>query len=80
MPILPGEYSKSKAIAILRGRGFTEHYDTGECGDGGYGSREYYCRPGAERNEFQQPYDNATISRLGGTWRISIFERAAVDG
>lgn len=72
MSALNQHRSKHEALARVRKHGYTEHFDTGEAGDGGYGSRLYYCRPDPVRNCFGQPLEVATLSRVAGAWYSSV--------
>lgn len=70
------EFIKTKAAAkkAVIVQGFTVHFDTGESGDGGYGSREYFTKLDAQKNEFGFPLQYATISKVGRLgWHISVF-------
>lgn len=74
MKIANNEYpdfpSKSKAKAYVKSLGFTELFDTTESGDHGYGSREYYRKPGG----FVKGVDAgvwACISKVGPDWLVS---------
>jgi len=73
-----GPMSKPEARRFVAEHGFPDHFNTGECGDGGYGSRLYFRRgPEAPKNEAGWPIETATISRLGRVWHATIFEGAA---
>ena len=58
--------SKAAAVKHVLAKGFTKHEGTGESGDYGYGSREYYSKPGCETNQYGTPQDMLTISKVGG--------------
>jgi hypothetical protein len=62
--------TKSEAKKAVIALGYTEHYDTGSCGDYGYGSRLYYRNPNvvpiANGN-----FSHAYISKLGKNWVVS---------
>jgi len=62
---------------VKRQLGHTVHYDTGFSGDGGFGSRLYFCAPDAPRNEFGMPIDkHSTVSRVGNRYYVSDFTRS----
>jgi hypothetical protein len=70
-----GPMTKVAAERLIAQEGYPEQFDTGECGDGGYGSRLYFRKgPDAPTNEFGWPLEHATLSRLGGYWHAAIFE------
>jgi hypothetical protein len=59
--------------------GHSVHYDSGQSGDGGWGSREYFKAPDAPLNEYGFPVDKcSTISRVGRFWHVSDFSKAKV--
>ncbi len=72
---MSGSLTKAAARQQVHDRGYTEHYDTGSCGDGGYGSRLYFKKPDAKHNRYGQPTEHATLSRLGRGWYVSVFEK-----
>lgn len=54
--------------------GHTNHYLTGSCGDGAYGTREYFKAPDAPKNEYGSPLNHhSTISKIGKSWAVSDF-------
>ena len=63
--------TKSEAIREVEAKGFTYHYDTGESGDCGFGSRLYFCKPIHE--VCFNPKQSATISKVPGGWHTSYF-------
>lgn len=65
----PDKIAATKAILAA---GFTEHVETSESGDWGPGSREYYCKPGAERNRYGYPLIAASVSKLDDRWMADI--------
>lgn len=71
---LLGPMTKAEAVAHAAERGLTQHYNTGECGDGGYGSRLYYREPGSAENQYGQPLRHADLSRLPGLgWYVAYY-------
>jgi len=70
--------SKAKAIKAIAQLGWVDHFDTGESGDHGYGSRLYFKKKTSKtRTTFHGGIifaEQATVSRVGRTWRVSIFE------
>lgn len=75
------EYFANKAAArkAILALGYTDHYLTGQCGDGGHGSREYYKAPNAELNEYGAPVTkHGTISKVGKRWALADFNPAPV--
>lgn len=59
--------------------GHAMHYDTGQCGDGGWGSREYFRAFDAPLNPYGFPLDkHSTISRVGRFWIVSDFSKTEV--
>lgn len=70
--------NKSQARAAIKALGYTVLFDTGQCGDGSYGSREYYRAPDAKLNEHGFPTEkHGTISRWNGKWYVSDFSKHA---
>lgn len=61
--------TKAAATHAVLALGYIEHTGTGESGDAGYGSREYYARPNCELNQYGVPMDTATVSKVGHFWR-----------
>lgn len=62
---------KADAIAEVKARGYTHHFDTGESGDCGYGSRLYFRRPGLQ---VTPTINTATVSQVPGAgWLSSYF-------
>lgn len=64
--------TKSAAVKALADLGYTKHIYSGECGDGGWGSREYYAKPDFTHEEGRLDYQ-ATASKVGHEWLLSIF-------
>lgn len=58
-------WTKEEAVATVARMGFTDHVSTSESGDWGPGSREYYAKPGAEKNEHGMPLRVKTVSMMG---------------
>lgn len=68
-------WSKNQAIAEVVRLGYRIHYNTGESGDHGYGSRLYYKRADAPLNDYGYPLKgHATVSKVGRKWFISEFK------
>lgn len=63
--------TKAEATKAVTSRGYV-HTDTGQSGDGAYGSREYFEKPNCARNQFGAAMDIAVISKVGGRWLASI--------
>jgi hypothetical protein len=75
--MIEGPYTREAALARARQGGFPDHYETGECGDNGHGSRLYLRRsPDAPRNPVGGLLEHATVSRVGrgADWFVSFFE------
>lgn len=70
--------TKNEAIAYATDvLGYDFHMGTGECGDNGWGSREYYKAEDAELNEFGFPLRrHATVDYVCGSWRVHDFNDA----
>lgn len=66
---------KTQAIAAVKAQGYTHHEGTGESGDHGYGSREYFSKPGCARNTWGAALDTADVSKVGRVWYASINHR-----
>lgn len=69
----PEFYSKHEAAKYCRNvLGHTDHFGTGQCGDGGWGSREYFRAPDAPKNKYGVTSDKySSISRIGRKWIIT---------
>lgn len=68
--------TKREAIIEVVTNGYTIHFNTGESGDCGIGSRMYYCKPNAARNASGYPLQTAEISKVPGVpggWLTSYF-------
>jgi hypothetical protein len=74
-------WTKAQAVAIMVNEyGYTEHYQTGSCGDGAYGTRLYFKSPEAELNEFGAPITrNGYISKVKGGWVCSNMDPNWLD-
>lgn len=62
--------NKRAALAHMKSLGYV-HHQTGQCGDGPWGSREYWMKPGCEINQHGWPLDTMCASRLTGKWVVS---------
>ena len=67
--------NKAQATAEVKRLGYTEHYDTGSCGDRSYGSRLYFKKLDAPVSHGVPTSKHATTSNLGLRygWVISEF-------
>lgn len=68
-----GPGAKASARRFVTEAGYTEHFDSGECGDGGHGSRLYFRKPNAPANEHGWPLQLGQVDRLEGQWYATIF-------
>lgn len=62
------EYFKSKLAGVreIKRLGYTVFVETSESGDHGWGSREYYAKPGTDLR--------GNVSKVGRQWAVSIPE------
>lgn len=63
--------TKNQAIKFMIANGYTEHHQTSSAGDGPWGSREYYMKPGCERNQYGAPMETACASKICGIWVVN---------
>lgn len=63
--------TRQQATKALAAQGYSVHVGEGASGDGPWGSRVYFKRPGEyPDNDYQH---SASISKVGRVWLISIF-------
>ena len=64
--------TKSAARAAVKAAGFTVLDGVSSSGDYAHGSREYYARPNAPKNQYGATMETVSISKLPGCWASSL--------
>lgn len=64
--------SKAQAVKAVESRGYV-YEGEGQCGDGAFGTRIYFSKPGCEKNQFGCPMDTAQVDKVRGLgWLASV--------
>lgn len=72
--------TKAQVIRRAKALGYVQT-GIGECGDGGYGSRLYFEKPGCEKNEYGAPLEPGVASRLPRLgWQFTEFLKDKKEG